>query len=118
MQQDNDRISTWQMMVILVSTINATGVLRLPRLLAERVGPDGWASLTVGHGAGFLIILVMIRLSRLYPGVTFVEYSRRICGPFGSWLIVITASSFWLLVMARIVREFAEVMKVFVLLRT
>lgn len=115
---ENDRISSWQVVVILTSAINGTRILDLPRILVEDAGPDGWLSLLMGHllavGAAFL----MIKLAQRFPRLTFVEYSQRILGPFLGALVCLGASLFWVLVTARIVRVFADVLKLFVFPRT
>ncbi|MDD4518852.1 MAG: hypothetical protein PHH90_10220, partial [Limnochordia bacterium] len=68
MLEDNDRISTWQVALMLFLGANATEVLKLPRTLMQEVGPAGWLSLIVSHFAVFVPILIMIKLGQRFEG--------------------------------------------------
>jgi spore germination protein len=105
-------------MVILVSTINATGILSLPKDLVEEVGPDGWASLIIGHILAIVAVLIMIKLGNRFKGQTFIEYSQIITGSVIGSFLSLVAVIFWILITSRIVRAFADVVKIFLLPRT
>ena len=118
MLTDNDRISSWQMTVILVCVMNSTGLLKMPRTLGEQVGPDGWMSLIIGHALALVMILVMVWLGQRFAGSTFIEYSQQIIGRVPGWLVGLTAVVYWIVAAARIMRVFSDIVKLFVLPRT
>jgi spore germination protein len=111
MIKDNDRISTWQTFVIIISAINAIEVIIFPRQLAATVGPDGWLPLIGGHLIGAMGLFFIISLGRLYPEETFADYTPKILGNFFGVMVVLLAVSFWLLTTARITRQFADFMR-------
>ncbi|MGI6559376.1 MAG: GerAB/ArcD/ProY family transporter [Limnochordia bacterium] len=115
---ENDRITSWQVIVLLISVINGTRLLDLPRILVQDAGPDGWLSLFFGHILAVGAAFVMIKLSQRFPRLTFVEYSRRIIGPFLGTIICLATVFLWTLISARIIRVFADVLKLFVFPRT
>ncbi len=118
MIKDNDRISSWQTAVILVSAMTATEILKMPRILGQQVGPDGWVSLIIGHALALLMVMLIIALGRRFAGSTFIEYSQQILGRIPGSLLGLTAVAFWITISARILRVFSDIMKLFVLPRT
>lgn len=108
MLKNKDRITSLQMFVIIVSTINAIEVLKLPRDLSLDVGPDGWLVLIGGHLISAVGVFFIIKLGLLYPDETFADYTPKILGRFLGNPVVMIAVFFWISLTARIVREFAD----------
>ncbi|NLK01210.1 MAG: endospore germination permease [Clostridia bacterium] len=108
MIKDNDRISSWQVFIIIISTINAVEILSSPRRLVTFAGPDGWLLVIGGHLLGALGLFFIIKLGLLYPKDTLVEYSQKIVGRFFGSLVAVLAILFWLLTTAKTTRQFAE----------
>jgi len=96
------------MFILIVSAINAIGILALPRDLAISVGPDGWAALIGGHILSAAAVFFIVKLALLYPDETFVEYTPRILGKFLAIPLIFIVGVFWALTAARIVRQFAD----------
>jgi len=111
MIRDDDRVSTWQMFIIVISTINAIEVLIFPRELAIDVGPDGWVVLIGGHLLATVSLFFIIKLGLLFPDETFADYTPKIVGKFFGSILVLLAVAFWLLVAARILRQFGDFMR-------
>ncbi|NLO89249.1 MAG: endospore germination permease [Clostridia bacterium] len=108
MIRSNDRITTWQMFILLISAINAIEVLIFPRQLATEVGPDGWISLIGGHLLAAISLFFIIKLGLLFPNETFAEYTPRIAGNIFGTFFVLLAASYWILITARILRQFGD----------
>ncbi|HBT20340.1 MAG TPA: hypothetical protein DEA47_03085 [Peptococcaceae bacterium] len=108
MINNTDRINTWQTFILIVSTINAIEVLIFPRQLAIKVGTDGWLPLIVGHFLAGIAVFFLIKLGLLFPNETFAQYAPRIAGKIVGTFFVLMAVSFWVLVTARILREFGD----------
>ena len=115
MIKNDDRVSTWQMFIISISAMNAIEVLIFPRELAIDVGPDGWIPLLGGHLAAAVGLLVIIKLGLMYPEETFADYTPRIVGRYLGFGFVSLAVVFWILVTARITREFGDFIKMGIL---
>lgn len=118
MLTNNDRITSWQMVLVFIMGINATGILTMPRVFYASTGPDGWVALIIQHVALFIGMAITIILGRRFPDQTFVEYNQQIVGKLLGTIITITAGVFWVLISARIVRVFADIIKVFILVET
>lgn len=108
MLKDDDRITTFQMFVLIISAINAIEVLILPIDLALSVGPDGWAVLIGGHIISGIGLFFIVKLGLLFSDETFAEYTPKILGRFLGVPIVLVAVLFWILISARIVRQFGD----------
>ena len=108
MLKDSDRITALQMFIIIVSAINAIEVIILPRALALSVGQDGWIVLIGGHLLSAIAVFFIVKLGLLYPHETFAEYTPKILGRFLGIPIVAAAAIFWVLICARILRQFAD----------
>lgn len=108
MLNNDDRITSLQMFILTVSALNAIEVLILPRELASTVGPDGWAVLIGGHLLSFGSVFIIVKLGLLYPHDTLAEYAPKILGRFVGVPVVLLAGLFWLLITARILRQFAD----------
>lgn len=108
MIRDSDRITSFQMFILIVSAINAIGILALPRDFAISVGPDGWAALIGGHILSAIAIFIIVKLGLMYPDETFVEYTPKILGKFLAIPLVFGLAVFWALTAARIGRQFAD----------
>lgn len=108
MLRNSDRITTFQMFILIVSTINAIEVLILPRDLVLDVGTDGWLVIIGAHLISAAAVFFMIKLSLLYPDETFADYTPKILGRYIGIPVVLTAVVFWTLLCARIVRQLGD----------
>lgn len=118
MLRDDDRITPFELTALMVVTLLEMGVLTLPRILTGAVGEDAWLvpfpALLITLGAVFC----MVQLGRLFPGKTFVEYSQEILGRIIGISLIIVVIIFWMSTNARILRQFADVMKANLLITT
>jgi len=80
----NDKISIRQLQVLLILDIFGTGVIVMPRIAANIAGENGWIVAIAALLATLLFAYVAASVLRNAPGVTFVDYTRRLLGnPLG-----------------------------------
>jgi spore germination protein len=107
----NDKISTRQVEILLVLDMFSTGVLTLPRNVAEIGKQDGWMIVILATLLAIFYGYLITKLAKMFPQDTFVEFSGKIISkPIGIFL------SFVLLIKIMIttafeVRIFGELVK-------
>lgn len=81
-----ERISQGQFYKLIIMIVLSTVFLTIPRRLAVVAEWDSPFALILGYQAAWLLGVIVIWLSSKYPNDTFVEYSKKILGPFLGWL--------------------------------
>lgn len=118
MLRDNDRISNWQTIVLLVSAINAIGILNFPQEYGDIVGSGAVFGIILGHILAGIAMVVIIYLGQRFPQETIFEYGQHIVGTFASKLIGLAFVFVWILTTARMTRSFADFIKIWLLPQT
>ncbi|OIK15735.1 spore gernimation protein [Bacillus sp. MUM 116] len=77
---EKGRISYLQMALIMYATVVATAILYIPFITAQHAKRDLWLSPIWGSMSGFLIVFIILKLYKLYPKKTLIEYSELILG--------------------------------------
>ncbi|MFJ5714961.1 endospore germination permease [Neobacillus sp. NPDC093127] len=77
---EKGKISPFQMALIMYAVVVATAILYIPFITAQQAKRDLWLSPIWAALSGFLIVLIITKLYRLYPKKTLVEYSELILG--------------------------------------
>ncbi len=77
---EKGRISLLQMTLIMYATVVATTILYIPYITAQYAKRDLWLSPIWGSLSGFLIVFIIVKLYKLYPKKTLIEYSELILG--------------------------------------
>ena len=77
---EKGKISPFEMALIMYATVVATAILYIPFITAQYAKRDLWLSPIWASLSGFLIVFIMIRLYKLYPKKTLIEYSELIVG--------------------------------------
>lgn len=114
----NDRISNFQMMILLVNTIIGVGTLSLPSTLAMKLNTGGWILLLISGFLVSILAIIITKLMQMYPGKTLVEIGRELIGIPLNNIIMAVFIIYLLGTSAFLVRIFAEVIKMFLLLNT
>lgn len=118
MIRNNDKISPYQLAMIVIMTVIGVGVFNYVQIVAKLGGNDGWM-IVAGMGIVHIFLaFLMIRLNCRFPGKTFPEYIQLIIGVFLGKILVFLISCYIMLSLAYEVREFTEVAKMFLLPRT
>ncbi|RCW51035.1 GerAB/ArcD/ProY family transporter [Paenibacillus prosopidis] len=79
----NVKISVRQFTVIVMFYTIGTTILVIPSSLAADADQDAWIAAILGWVLGLLIVGFYIRLGRLFPNMTLIEYNEKV---FGKWL--------------------------------
>ncbi|WP_152397850.1 GerAB/ArcD/ProY family transporter [Paenibacillus cellulositrophicus] len=80
---DKGKISRGQLAFMLYSLMAYDGLLLIPKIAGEKAGRDLWLSPVWSHLTGIMMVLAMLRLSRMFPEESIIVYSKRI---LGKWL--------------------------------
>lgn len=81
-----EKISQGQFSKIITFLVIGTVFLTLPRRIALVAEWDSPISLIIGYGAAWFIGVIVIWISLNYPKETFVEYCKKIIGPYLGWI--------------------------------
>jgi len=115
---ENKTLTDFQMFTFLTGIIIGTGVLSLPRVLAEIAGHDLWLSLLLG---GLLIGAsgtVIVLLCRRFPRDNVFEISERLLGRFLGKLIILYYILFGVFAAAVVTRIFGDLTRTISFVRT
>lgn len=108
---NEEKISSTQLMFLLVTLVTATGWLFVPAITAEAAGESGWISVLIPATVfGVAVVLVCVALGLRFPGRTVIEYSGDIAGKFGGKVVGLGYIFFFLHINGVIIREFGEFM--------
>lgn len=116
--QNNDTISINQMIFILMLTMVGTGILTLPRNLAEVVPYDQWIILLAGGLLALSIALIHGSIVKLSPNK---QYFQILCDALTkpvAYVIGFAYIIYLTVFIALITRTFGEVIKAFLLAKT
>ena len=118
MIRNNDRISPYQLAMIVIMTVIGVGVFNIVHVVAKFGGNDGWIIMMAFGIAHIFLAFLMVKLSSHFPGKTFPEYIQLILGVFLGKILVFLICVYIMFSLAYEVREFTEVAKMFLLPRT
>ncbi|MBA1334824.1 MAG: hypothetical protein HPY66_0444 [Firmicutes bacterium] len=118
MARNDEKITSNQLVAIMISLIIGIGILSLPREVTEEAGPDGWALIIIGGIVSTIVAFIITRLGDLFPGQSVVEYSKTLLTTPLGILYSLGFILYFLFFCAFEVRVFAEVLKQFLLDRT
>lgn len=118
MLTNNDKITVPQTVALVIITILGTGVLSLPRNVAEAAGSDGWILVILGGIFAFGMSLLIGALVKKFPQDTFVEYSQKVLGKALGYPLSIILILYFVGISALTARTFADIMNAFMLLTT
>lgn len=118
MIRNNDIISPYQLMVLIIMTVISVGVFSLAADVTERAGTDGWLVIFAAGLINIAAVFIIVRLNSKFPGKTFAEYSQLIIGTILGKIVTLVFTVYLLLIIAYETRAFTEVVKMFLLFRT
>ncbi|MED1945982.1 MULTISPECIES: endospore germination permease [Brevibacillus] len=76
----HQNLSMWQQICLMTSTLIGVGVLTLPRTTSSKLFEAGWIAPLIGSAGAFVSLWLIVKLSKRYPGETFIEYSHKVWG--------------------------------------
>ena len=115
-QMDNNpKISNYQLKALIITTVIGTGILSLPNSVARELNNDGWIAILISGLISISVVVLLNKLTRLYPRKTYFEFGKEIIpAPLFNIISLITIAYF-LVILAFEVRIFAEVMRAYLL---
>jgi len=75
---NQEKITSNQLIAIMISLLIGIGILTLPRTVTEEAGPDGWLLVLAGGIIVIIISVVISRLGIMFPNQTVVEYGSTV----------------------------------------
>ncbi|WP_129599195.1 GerAB/ArcD/ProY family transporter [Anaerophilus nitritogenes] len=118
MNRNNDKISSFQLGMLISITVVGVGILTIPRTLTEEVGPDGWIVLVF---TVFLVLgvgRILTTLAGKFSNQNIVEYSNSLVGKFLGTLINVGLCIYLVIFAAFELRIFGEITKAYLLFNT
>jgi spore germination protein len=117
-ERNNDKITSFQLMVLLIATMIGVGILALPRDITEAVGPDGWVLVVLGTFITLILVILMTKVVEKFPQKTFKEIVNSLVGKFLGTIIILGFCIYFIVLTAFEVRSFGEGVKEYLLLHT
>ncbi|HZX21867.1 MAG TPA: endospore germination permease [Clostridia bacterium] len=118
MKDNSDIISINQMIFILALTMISTGILRLPRSLADIVPYDHWIILLAAGLVVTAVIAIYAWIIKLRPGIQYFEIlSESLSKPI-AYIVALAYIVYFIGLNGLVVRIFGETIKVYLLTRT
>ncbi len=74
----NDKISVRQLQILIILDVFGTGVIILPRRVAEFADQDGWIIVVLATLLAFFYTYVITSIGRLFPNDSFLTYTSKI----------------------------------------
>ncbi|NBD27681.1 GerAB/ArcD/ProY family transporter [Paenibacillus glycinis] len=93
------------LMAVMQSGMNVLLTINPAIMIAKQ---DAWLSMIVAGTGGVFMAFVHSKLSRLFPGMTLVEYAVQIAGKWAGNVIVGLYMMFWYVVLGMILRQYTE----------
>lgn len=117
-KESHEKVTPYQSYVLLLMTIIGTGVLFLPRKLAEKAGNDGIWIIIIPCLLTWLLVYLITKLCQRFPRESVVEFSQEILEPKGfKWVgtalkisVLVAYVISWLITLALVTRYFGELL--------
>ncbi|WP_374724336.1 GerAB/ArcD/ProY family transporter [Calidifontibacillus erzurumensis] len=105
---DKGKISAFQLAMMMIPTIFATGILLVPAITVKHAKQDLWISPIWASVIGFFLVYILYQLHEMYPNKSLIEYSEILVGKMFGKLIGFIYVVFYLHINGIIIREYAE----------
>ncbi|CAM4009005.1 spore germination protein [Paenibacillus alkaliterrae] len=91
---NRESITAGQMSLLFFTFMTGSSIINIPAPLIAFAKNDAWLSLIISGTIGGLLLSCVLYLNKQYPGLTFVEYSRKAVGTWITYLLSIPFVSF------------------------
>lgn len=115
---DKEKISAAQLGLLFFAVTAYDGILFIPKITGKEAGRDLWLSPIWAHLLGLLFVLAMLKLSRMFPQETVIQYSRRLLGSFLGKMIGVLVIFYGVNLTSVILREYCDFISVVFLRKT
>ena len=118
MENNKDIVSMNQMIPVLTLAAISTGILTLPRELADVVPYDHWIILLVAGMVVAAVVAIYAWIIRLKPGRQYFEILCDSLSKPVAYIIFLVYIVYFVILIALLTRLFGEIIKVYLLVRT
>lgn len=118
MEENKDIISMNQMISILTMAAVSTGILTLPRNLAEEVPHDHWIVVLAAGLVALLVVVIYAWIIKLNPGKHYYDILCDSLSKPLAYMIFIVYLVYFIGLIGLLTRLFGEIIKVYLLVRT
>ena len=115
MLSENNKISTWQLQILLIIDIFGTGMTALPRLVGAQAGVDSWICILIATAIVALFSYIMCLVSSKHPAENFFELASKL---LTKPVAVIISAAFLIriiMICATELRAFGEIVRLSIL---
>lgn len=118
--QSNDEftITSKQLIFIIIGTMMGTGILSLPRLAAKEVGQDAWFAVILGSLFPLMSLSLIKLLYKKNNSTSFVNVCRKAGGVYLGSIFSAIFALYSIFAAAIFLRNFVEVISMFLLIKT
>lgn len=103
---------------LIVITISSKAFFSSPSLVIELVGTAGWYMTLISALVAIVLFLILYMLLKRFPGKNIMEINDIVLGRFAGSIVSFILFAFLLVVASINLREFTEILKIFVLPET
>lgn len=118
MMNSNDKISSYQVGVLVYLTVLGVGILTLPASMAKEVENDGWILAILAGLLCIGLVYIMCKVGEKFPQNGLVGTLKILFGKFFGVILAIPILFYFLLFASLETRIFGETVKLFLLSRT
>ncbi len=118
MFQNNEKVSPSQLASVIILTMVGTGILTLPRALADEVGTDGWLVILFSGAISMLLLYAMGYIVKKLPGKNYLEILSATLTKPVAYVLVFLFIIYSIVLNSFLIRIFGEVIKMFLLFYT
>jgi len=105
---EKGKISASQLFMMMFLAVVASGVMWIPGITGKYAHNDLWLSPLLAAIPGFFTTFIVLRLHKMYPEMTVVQYSEEILGRFAGKAFSLLILFFYLHISGVTVRYYAE----------
>lgn len=109
---EKGKISSFQLGLLIFTTIISTSDVFLPSLVAKYSGRDSWVSVIIATVVSMALAYIFITLAKKYPNKTPTIYLREIFGKGFGTLIALLIWLYFMFIAWYVVRELAQIFTV------
>ncbi|MFM9281251.1 GerAB/ArcD/ProY family transporter [Paenibacillus jiagnxiensis] len=105
---EKGKISAAQLGLLFYSVAAYDGILYIPKITGKEAGHDLWISPIWAHLPGLLFVLMVLRLSCMFPKETIFQYSERLLGPWFGKVVGLAVIIYGINLTSVILREYSD----------
>ena len=98
-----ETVSSWQLAILFIAFTTGSAIIYVPDSLLNAAKNGAWISIILASAISFFLLTVTLYLHRKYPGMTWIDYSRKTVGSVLTVLLSIPFLTMVLLMLCLII---------------